>query len=728
MAAAGSAEASAKPTHSSGQDSRGLLREDCQYELHGVLVHSGNARGGHYMSFIKPRQGTRHFSYGVLARCRVLRCKVATMSYFPSYAGDNSPGTGSGLDWIRRRLEAYEHRMGADRSRPEDPCVGVLKETLETHTARGVSTTSAQPLSSPPEEYPTWWLFNDEYVSPVLIDEKKKKDLWFGQSEADLIAREAGAKVHLSVTTAYMLFEERIVTDKTIADPLVHENCSDHDERGASASTLVEKPESVSQNVPQVGLLVPRNVSLEVESAPGDPSSLPGTSLSSFLDSDAIQRLVFRLARHIGAQETPCLGINDTTRVDALEMCGRIVLSSWVVSACTLPGPEESGDMRPLLSKHGLLGLVTSALELQSLEPNCTNALHVSSVHLSSVLSDVEALDLCERLLRIICFPGDDSAWLSGAVRDHAGDPVLMNSDCVAEASPLIIAAFRHGIRNTSCIESQQITPSPANILSVLFDCIVARVARIARPLLDTLNHSSDLSSDAQAATAVHCTTPASDGVAPTVDEFSIDSRSWKAIEKFCDLPIPVLSLRANIALGTSMYDPFGLRKEVFEDQGGSHSSVSSYPENPLLGGNLSLARKAVRALDLLFRSFMPIAAHLISNPDTSNGMPADSRIRSQRSCLVEVSFFLRFRMRMLVAMFTLLLSPDLLRLFGGVEAAWEFSYVFDAEKPLPRLACSGAYFNRGQVAPNRNKQPEPHKYPQLHTPRTSFCWFYLGR
>jgi hypothetical protein len=34
-----------------------LRREDCQYELRGVIVHSGTARGGHYMSYVRPRDG-----------------------------------------------------------------------------------------------------------------------------------------------------------------------------------------------------------------------------------------------------------------------------------------------------------------------------------------------------------------------------------------------------------------------------------------------------------------------------------------------------------------------------------------------------------------------------------------------------------------------------------------------------------------------------------------------
>lgn len=35
----------------------GLHRDACQYELRGVLVHVGTARGGHYVSYVKPREG-----------------------------------------------------------------------------------------------------------------------------------------------------------------------------------------------------------------------------------------------------------------------------------------------------------------------------------------------------------------------------------------------------------------------------------------------------------------------------------------------------------------------------------------------------------------------------------------------------------------------------------------------------------------------------------------------
>ena len=43
----------------SNAPSPGPRRGEFTYELRGVLVHSGNARGGHYMSYIKPREGMR---------------------------------------------------------------------------------------------------------------------------------------------------------------------------------------------------------------------------------------------------------------------------------------------------------------------------------------------------------------------------------------------------------------------------------------------------------------------------------------------------------------------------------------------------------------------------------------------------------------------------------------------------------------------------------------------
>jgi hypothetical protein len=47
-------------------------RAECQYELTGVLVHSGNATGGHYFSFIAPRPGDDDPAggSGVLLLCR----------------------------------------------------------------------------------------------------------------------------------------------------------------------------------------------------------------------------------------------------------------------------------------------------------------------------------------------------------------------------------------------------------------------------------------------------------------------------------------------------------------------------------------------------------------------------------------------------------------------------------------------------------------------------------
>ena len=45
----------------------GLRPSECIYELRGVLVHSGNARGGHYMSYIKPREGMRRLGFDALA-------------------------------------------------------------------------------------------------------------------------------------------------------------------------------------------------------------------------------------------------------------------------------------------------------------------------------------------------------------------------------------------------------------------------------------------------------------------------------------------------------------------------------------------------------------------------------------------------------------------------------------------------------------------------------------
>ena len=44
----------------------GLRRDACQYELRGVLVHMGTARGGHYVSYAKPREGEAHSCVSLL--------------------------------------------------------------------------------------------------------------------------------------------------------------------------------------------------------------------------------------------------------------------------------------------------------------------------------------------------------------------------------------------------------------------------------------------------------------------------------------------------------------------------------------------------------------------------------------------------------------------------------------------------------------------------------------
>lgn len=152
-----------------------VTRGDCQYVLRGVLVHSGSAFGGHYFSYIRPRDG------------------------------DSNPATGTGL---RAMLAQYGSNVEAIQS---DPSLAHIAHIINAHNDVGAGLATAAPSvaaasasgapgGSETERLSEGWLeFNDEYVRPFNASNSEETSRWwFGGNKAGRLCN------------AFMLFYDRV--------------------------------------------------------------------------------------------------------------------------------------------------------------------------------------------------------------------------------------------------------------------------------------------------------------------------------------------------------------------------------------------------------------------------------------------------------------------------------------------------------------------------------------
>jgi hypothetical protein len=629
-----------------------LCRADCQYQLRGVLVHSGSARGGHYMSFVHPRPG------------------------------DSAPGRGSGLQYVYQRLQTLERVAAADTSRPPDPALPVLRAIVELHTQHGLlaspddsgtgdrhfdNSGSAVESTGAVTSPSGWWTLNDEYVEPIAAVGPSglaaiKTERWFGQTQAELSQPKAVRKV-LSTTNAYMLFYDRVVPEPvSVADQLRSQTPVAHraddvsiNDAGVCVSTAAVPGTSVAPG----RLLIPEHVLLTLSSPAAARLHDSLVAKASLSHSAVIESLVYQLmvdqaaqagrsqsiqsphslAVSVSSAGTASNSIGDTehVRVLTLELAGRVFLSSWILHARRAVIPVGYAKEDPLRSPSGLLGQlilsvappapsVLNGSPSQSPAPSCAN------------LSPDAALDLCERLLRILCYPGSDTAWLHGTIPAGAATPQLMTPDVLFQAVPLIAAAFLHSNKNISkCFnqggKAREVAAAiPAQALEAVCDAIVSRLVS----LLGSLELCLKDACSAGEASSQRAESSTND--LPTPSSFSVTSAMWMALEHECQLPEPVLVSRARAALSTPPENPF--RLPVQPPVPIASESVAKPLSIP------SRVARAVRALDLLFRSFVPVMATLLEIPDPRAAvagvgdyvvLPAASSRSSARALLVEV-------------------------------------------------------------------------------------------
>lgn len=513
----------------------------------------------------------------------------------------------------------------------DDPAVAVLRSIVDAHAA----CVSSVPTVSPAAEASSssgWWHFNDEYVRPIALADlsSTKTASWFGQAENPA----AGQK--LTNANAYMLFYDRVLVRNGPPVALASQ----------ATGSLVD-PARVPPIRPGT-LLVPLRLRDEIEGCRRTLVAVSSVSAASPVDFAAVQQMLVALMRRFCKSPSMQLDYDGRLavprvfrRVDALEVCGRIVLSSWVVrgSAVKLSGIAATGN-DALVSPDGLLGQIIHALagERAAGTPPEGDAF-------SAPLEDGDALDLCERLVRIITYPGADDGWLVGATgRDSRGNPPALTPAAISIASPLLFAAFRRRSGASSAVGAA-CEALPASVMSALCCSILSRLGKLVRPLAGVLESAVTARSDSFAPgvstvsplTDSKCETSSScSGPAPFAPELevSLESGWWKQIESFCGLPEPVLALRAVAALGTSPSDPFELHAAAHP--------VAVLPLDPCDSvdssqHDLTSARKAARALDFFLRSYIPIIAVLNAMPiDTDYyGVPSSS---SPRSTLLKVS------------------------------------------------------------------------------------------
>lgn len=526
-------------------------------------------------------------------------------------AGDTAPGRGTGLSCIRQRLEAYSQWYSSPFVR-EDPAVAVLQGIMETHASYdgGLGPDDSASSTSPSD----WWLFNDEKVSKIATGptlEATKKQRWFGQPD------DISAGKRPSLSNAYMLFYDRVIPGGSYnaSPPATKPHAVVSNSEVTRNSTAARMPRF---QAPPGGLLVPSAVHKELVASSLSATLVKETPGACFVDSPVLHCLVAHLARQVApvgprAIVPPCHELRNR-RLDLLELGGRIMLTSCVVRGSLL-------SSQPHLSENDMLNQLEFAISRR-----CTTVAPASSALPEYSLSDNDALCLCERLLRIACFPGTSDAWLRGVHAPAPGAtpriPPQLSRDALTAAVPVFVAAFRHG--NKSAMTSA--------VLARLCDAVVARLSDIALPVLRYVvrdgAHGPHAPCSSQASTLTHQSCEY-DRVTVDENEFALDSDAWRGLEALCRLPLPVLALRASVALGTPQDDPF---QHKFGPQGREidRGAVYDPPSED--------ACRAVRALDLLFRSFLPVMADLMTIPTATVDAGAKADLRSSsRAALVGV-------------------------------------------------------------------------------------------
>ena len=487
--------------------------------------------------------------------------------------------------------------------------MAVLQGIMETHANYdgGLGPNDAASGTSPSD----WWYFNDDKVSKIVAGptlEAIKKQYWFGQPDGVSPGKRP------SLANAYMLFYDRVIPGGSCNVPppaaMPHADVS-YSEVTRNITTAARMPRS---QAPPGGLLVPSAVHKELVASSLSAALVKGAPDASFIDSPVLHRLVAGLARQAAmagpraiAPPRHQLG---NRRLDTLELCGRILFTSSVVR----------GSSQGYLSENDMLKELESAIS-----GRCTVAPE-SSASPEPSLSDDDALGLCERLLRIACFPGTSDAWLRGVHAPAPGAtprvPPMLSRDALTAAVPVFAAAFRHGKK---CAEALA-------VVNRLCDAMVARLSDIALPMLRYVMRDGTQGPHepcaSQASTLTHQSCEYNRATADE-NEFALDADAWRGLEALCRLPLPVLALRASVALGTPQDDPFQLKVGT-QGRESERGPVHDPPSED--------ACRAVRALDLLFRSFLPVMADLMTIPPVTadTGAKSDSRSLS-RAALVEV-------------------------------------------------------------------------------------------
>jgi len=239
-----------------------ITKEDCLYELRGVLVHSGHANSGHYYSFICPRDG------------------------------DTLPGSGSGL---RALAAQYRHRR--------DNLPAHVAQIFTAHANAGVdidalfatidSTISTDPKGSSPSTGTNtsgWLEFNDETIAPFETNSSNCESVWFGGTTS-VIGADGKQKTRVRSTNAFMLFYDRVrpVVSVPVSSDLVQNKQEMAGTTLGSSSPTVAPQVSTDHPVPKIFARSNNNTSTNINvlaaqqtlRIPNLPTVVPTTAASA---------------------------------------------------------------------------------------------------------------------------------------------------------------------------------------------------------------------------------------------------------------------------------------------------------------------------------------------------------------------------------------------------------------------------------------------------------------